>query len=463
MSELAASETPLLSILARYVTTLEIDRIPVEARWQAALCLLDTVGCIAAGSRTPEATMIQTVEGENGFGKSRLLGSNLRLPSEAAARIHGYAGDVFELNDLIGGHASIGNVAAVLAAAEDGSVSGARLLTALIAGIEVTCRVYTAVYPHLKPYTDVAMVIPGIVSAIGAAAAVAVLQEQPEPVVHEALAIAGALTTWCPAEAIFGDGGTVKPLLFGAWPAAVGLRAVCYARRGMTGPAQLLDSSIGLYATLGRCFDRDVITDVSHWYLLEPRRKLHACCGYIHSALDTLITLRREIGVEAMNKGRLHIEMPAYVIPAVSKRDLPSSANEARFHAEYCLALVACGDDVVTPDHSLNYAHFCAREDVKRAISRITIRANSSLTHYHQSILEFEADGLKVRRANHAPKGSPQNPMTEEDVIAKFLRLAAFPTSHDYAARMLKIEKEIDCSWIFDDMEAASGRVQERM
>ncbi|PZW44814.1 2-methylcitrate dehydratase PrpD [Humitalea rosea] len=457
---MATTQTPpLLGALAHFAAKLDLARVPEAVRRQAGLCILDTIGCMLAGAETPEAAMVLAAERDaSGDGAARILGSPIALRPEAAARVHGYWGDIFELNDLIGGHASIGNVTAALALVEPCGSSGADLLRALIAGIEITTRIYAAVYPQLKPYTEVGMVTPGLVSAFGAAAVAGSLQGFSEPRLQEALAIAGTLATWCPAEVIFGDGGTVKPMLFGAWPAAIGIRAAGYAGHGMTGPARLLESPMGFCETLSRGYDPAVFTDDARWYLAEPRRKLHACCGYTHSAIDAVAALRREVGTAAMQRGRLRIGMPAYVLPAVSKTRLPQTPNEARFHAEYCIALAACGLDVILPEHSLGFREEISRPELRQILGAIEIVAAPELTHYHQCILDFDSPGLAPRHIRaDAPKGSPQNPMADAEVIQKFQRLSASRLSAaaaaTYAEKFLALEVVADCGWIFDDLQ----------
>lgn len=455
----SADVKSLLDSLAHFVTTLDLEQLPDIVPKQAGLCVLDTIGCMLAGADTPEGAMLLDAESASGGSGplARVIGDTHTLPVEAAARVHGYWGDIFELNDLIGGHASIGNVAAALALVEGCDATGAALTKAVIAGIEVTSRLYASVYPALKPYTDVAMVIPGLVSAFGAAAVAASLQGMSHDQTREALAIAGALTTWCPAETIFGEGGTVKPMLFGAWPAATGLRAAGYAKHGMTGPARLLESRIGLFATLGREYDPHVIADNSRWFLAEPRRKLHACCGYTHSAVDLVVDLRQQLGANVLEGSTLQVAMPAYVIPAVSKRDLPRTANDARFHVQYCIALAACGADVIAPQHSVDLDAHLRRPEVRSMIANIEVIPDSELTHYHQCRVTVLKDGAPVHHAgSDSPRGSPKNPLTDAEVIAKFKRLAGHRLSAEasaaYAARFLQLEQEIGCGWLFDDL-----------
>src|SRR5690606_4503991 len=290
-----ASGSSALGLLAAQAASMTLDNVPEVVKRQGALCILDTLGCMMAGARTGEADMLARCEAEHAGGPPVTVpGRRESLALHAALRMNGYLGDILELNDLIGGHASVGTGTAAVALAELRAASGAALLEAVIRGIEITNSVYAAVYPYLRRYTDVGMVPVGIPSSIGAAAASARLLELDETKTAHAMAIAGGMAGWCPAEVIFGDGGTMKPLLFGAQPASVAVKAAFDASHGMTGPLQLLDSKVGYFNTVapdnGASFQRER----GDWALAAPRRKLHACCGYIHSPADAVVRLKAQ-------------------------------------------------------------------------------------------------------------------------------------------------------------------------
>ncbi|MFP5072928.1 MmgE/PrpD family protein [Pseudonocardia nantongensis] len=90
---------------ARRVTTAtELSDVPEQVVRQASLSVLDPVACAVAGAATPETRAVLAAESE--FlppGRSPVLTTGTRTAPEAVARSHGYRGDVFELNGLIGG------------------------------------------------------------------------------------------------------------------------------------------------------------------------------------------------------------------------------------------------------------------------------------------------------------------------------------------------------------------------
>lgn len=418
--------TLLLIDLAQRVGTMTLATVPAAVQHQAKLCILDTLGCVVAGTRTQEARLILECQQFAAPAEASVPGTTLRMPMQEAVRINGYLGDVLELNDLIGGHASIGNVTAALALAEAIDAGGAALLEAVVRGIETTWRVYSSVYGTLRPFRGMALVPVGIPSSIGAAAAAARLMGLDEARSLEAMAIAGALAGWCPAEVIFGDGGTMKPLLFGAQPAATALQAASHARAGMTGPHGLLDSALGYLATASQTGAAAVSQDSLGWGLAQPRRKLHACCGYLHSSVDALAALRAEFGAMSA-RVRIDVALPPYVAQAVAKDRTPLSANDARFHLQYCLALVLRGADVILPEHSIGFEARLADPGVRETIPRIGVSPDPALTHYQQCrIRVLDEHGAVLRELSYdTPRGSPGRPLGDAEVIDKFMRLVA--------------------------------------
>ena len=134
-----------------------------------------------------------------------------------------------------------------------------------------------------------------------------------------------------------------------------------------------------------------------------------------------------------------------YVADVVSKDRLPVSPNDARFHLQYCLALVACGADVILPEHSLRLADQLQRPEVLTMMQRIRVIGDPALTHYHQCRIELtDAQGQMTVQEVSAPRGSPQSPLTDDEVLGKFHSLAGpvlgDTAATDFAEQTLELE-----------------------
>jgi len=451
------SENTFIETLADAAMNMRHADIPEDVRAQTRLCILDTIGCMLAGRDDPDVQLFHRIEAKDGAAQACAITASQPMDMVSAMRINGYAGDVMEMNDLIGGHAGIGNVTASLAIAQQVGASGAELIEAVVRGIEITSRVYSAIYDNLKPYTEVGISSVGVPSTIGVAAAASSLLKLDREATAQAMAIAASLANWCPAEVIFGAGGKIKPSMFGSLPAENGWRGAWHAKHGMTGPLRILESPMGYFPTMANAVDATKLREAPDgWYLRSPRRKLHACCGYIHSALDLLAKMREtHAGLDGV--AVVEVGMPPFVIPAVSKTALPTSPSEARFHAEYCLALVAAGENVIGKDHSSRFESNLSKPAVRQWLPRIAIREDSALTHYHQCTITLrDADGRTLTKdANAAPKGSAANPLTERELIEKFRAQtpAGAATAIDaYLKKVQAMETFTQCDWLITDL-----------
>ena len=409
----------LADALAGFAVDISADTVPAAVREQAALCILDTLGCIVAGVETEEARAFARAERE-------IAGDGSETPPIGIARALGYFGDVFELNDLVGGHASIGVVAAVLARTLHTRATGDAMIDAVVAGNEVTSRLFESEAWHQKAFDDSAIVVTSILSAFGTAAALARLEGFDRERTREAMTIAGSLACWGPAEVIFGDGGTIKPSLFGAAPADSAFKAVAYARAGLTGPRRLVESELGVMRAIAHEFEPAVVEGDGTWHLLGTQRKLHASCGFTHASLDAIATLVRE-GVDVAGAERVELHVPPYIIPAVAKDRLPVSPNDARFHLQFLAALAARGADPILPRHSVGFAERLREPGVVETMGRMAVVPLSEG-------LEVEGQRYNVSRVRvtdgsgrvtaeascDAPRGASGNPMRSAQVVEKF-------------------------------------------
>lgn len=456
----------LFENLAEFATGFSLSDLPPEVVKQAKLCILDTVGCMIAGSKMPEARPFVAAEvAMSSLREATVLTTSNRLGLENAVRVNGYHGDILELNDLIGGHASIGNVTAALGVGEAFGLSGARTLLALIAGIEVTARINLGYRQShqgqdSKLAADVGIASPGIPNTLGSSVVAGLALGLGRDEIVAALGIAGTMAGWCPAETLTGRGGTIKPIMFGGWPASVGIQAAKYARHGVTGPLWLLESEVGYYATVARAYDPEIVRGSLGWQLAEPRRKWHACCGYNHAAIDGIAAWRREHGPQFFDDAKVEIGLIDYAAEMMDTDQLPVSVNNARFHAKYCVALAMLGEDIILPEHCLDYETYLRNPALVEAIGKITVRPAQDITHYSKcNLLVTGPEGVRARRRVEASKGYPGNPMTDDEVVEKFMRLggAELRNAGAFVEKVLALDTADDISFIARDLAMGSG------
>src|SRR5438874_12108053 len=130
--------------LVRAVRGIRYEEIPADAREVARHCLLDFLGCALAGSREPlTGILLESVAETEGSGRATLIGRPERATRLGAALVNGAAGhapDFDAPHTVMSGHPSAPVVPALLALVESEGARGPDLLAALVAGIELECR-----------------------------------------------------------------------------------------------------------------------------------------------------------------------------------------------------------------------------------------------------------------------------------------------------------------------------------
>jgi 2-methylcitrate dehydratase PrpD len=252
--------------------------------------IADTVGVCAAGHRfAPVRRLLSGPDplgplpfGASGSATVLSVGTGRAAP-ELAAFLNATAGSFLELDEGMRptGHPGMQVVPAALAVAETVHASGTQLVNAVIAGYEVTSRLFRAfrltypVHPH------------GHFGAVGAAVAVALLSGA-DPV--EAASIAATtplLSTWGPCF----EGATARNTWMGL-AAQSGVNASRLARAGFTGSQEGLAAAFGEIA--GSLHNHEVLGAALDYGQLGIRGnyfKLHSACALTHAALDAVLAM----------------------------------------------------------------------------------------------------------------------------------------------------------------------------
>jgi len=424
--------------LSRFVHDLDLSAIPTAAREHAKLCLLDTLGIALAGIEEPASRAARAVARQaGGVGEATLLVHGDRVPVAAAALANGTAAFSHNFTDttlscvIHGGPVA---VPAALAVGEMVGASGAEVLTAIVAGYEVMTRVGNAINAgasrmahHRKGFHPTATC--GI---FGATALAARLLGLSVDLSVQALGVAGSFASGL-AESL-SDGSD-------AWRAHAGVAAhngvlaTLLAQAGLTGPPAILDGRRGFCTafTDGQ-YDADaLVADLgTRFLILEAAFKLYNVAHVWALPLDALAALRARHRFTAADVEEMVVTFPqnwtAIMNDPTGASDAPATYAQATNHLGFCLALglhegrvhidqfdaahlrdpvllETARRVVLRPDAGLGKIF----ETTDRAPTRLEVRLRSGTCH----VLEVDY-----------PRGSPQNPATRDELVAKFDALA---------------------------------------
>ena len=201
-----------LDRICRFVVETHFADLDASVVERAKKVLYDTIGTIAAGAQQKEpAEMAARMRPYSGRETSSVIGQKKKADSMNAALINGTAGTWLEMdegNQFARGHAGIHVVTPGLAVGEEKGVSGKELLTAVILGYEIACRVGIAsklrmtMHPH------------GSWGTLGAAVTVGKLMKVDVDQMRTLINIASSMTLATSRKTML-EGGTVRNLYAG--------------------------------------------------------------------------------------------------------------------------------------------------------------------------------------------------------------------------------------------------------
>jgi 2-methylcitrate dehydratase PrpD len=450
------AEASLSERLAQHTSALSLQQIPAAVAEAAKLHILDTIGCLLAGSRLDPGKRAYDLAAAAGGGDATLLGSAARASTLDAAQAMSVAAHCGELDDIhSGAGACIGAmvVPALLALAQKNGGGGAAFVEAAVAGYETTARVGLAVdAPALFakgwwPST--------ICGAFGVAAAAAKFLACPPEKTANALGIASLYT----GGMITGgaEGATARHLIFGH-AARNGLMAVTAAGTGFTGPKRAFEDPRGFCLTLTAKPKWEYLEDFVSYRLPEVAFKPYPCARQLHAGVEGLLTMLRQHSITAISIEEITLSLPTANAGMVDRPTPPQNRAAALGSAQYVISATAlsgkmdlsCFDDAMLGD-----ARVCALH------GKVIVQGEKELDRYFPQAWPGRVrirlnDGRSFTHEVLAPKGDNANPMSEREIEDKFLTLAG-PVLGARAQSVIDITKSLERRKSLTELFAALG------
>ena len=128
-----------------FILETEWQALPEDIQHQSKRCLLDTLGAMIAGHRTPVGDLMASFAlGQFPGNEATIMVKGEKLSASGAALVNGFANNALDIDDgyrLVKGHPGACVLSVALAAGElKQNVTGQQFLTALVIGYEVSIR-----------------------------------------------------------------------------------------------------------------------------------------------------------------------------------------------------------------------------------------------------------------------------------------------------------------------------------
>ncbi len=397
--------------------------VGADIRQRAARHLLDWLGCALIGSTSPAGRAFAIF----GYTYPTATGPCLNISGKPcgateAAFLNGGLGNIYEMDDVH--RASILHVGdvvmpAALSVAQETGAAPIDLLDAIVGGYEITLRIGIAASAngYSSWYNS------GTCGVFGAAYAAGKLYGLTDDQLADALGQAGMLASgiWqCRLEPTF------SKQLATSHAAQSGVIAARLGATGFPGAKKILEGELGFFKSYYPASDPSAVLQEAdgEWLIREVSFKPWPACRHAHPAIEAARAAATEIGPEQI--ASVTVDTYTAALDFCDNAD-PQSDHEARFSLQHCVAV-----SLLRGEPQLRDSEQEARDD--RAISalrkRIHLREDSDLSNAFPAMMGSRisvelADGTMIERAVETAKGDPENPMTCDELDAKFLRLAA--------------------------------------
>ncbi|WP_353475071.1 MmgE/PrpD family protein [Salipiger sp. H15] len=405
--------------------------IPAEVRQEGLRTFVNWFGCAVGGAshETMDAALTALLP-FSGPATSTIIGRAERMDALHAALMNGISSHVLDYDDthlktII--HPAGPVASAILALAETRRVSGADLLTALILGIEVECRIGNAVYPD---HYDRGWHITGTTGVFGAAAAAGKLLGLDTRQMQWAFGIAGTQ-----ASGFREQFGTMTKSFHPGSAARNGLAAALMAQAGFDSSERVLEAPRGFACVMSDKQDWSEILEGlgSRWESALNSYKPFACGIVIHPAIDGCIQLRGELGARVAEVESLHLTTHPLVLELTGKRD-PKTGLEGKFsvfHSAACALLRGDGAPTAFTDEVVRLPEIIALRD------RITATPDPECHGASVAIDVHFRDGSTLRKVVDRAIGSREVPLTDAQLTEKFRVQSALVVGEERTAQLL--------------------------
>ncbi len=403
----------------------EFGREPLEARLAVAArqLFLDGVAVAVAGAQLEEAPRLLADHFSDpalgaGGGTASLLGLKTRVGTVQAALVNGASMHVldFEPMWLPATHALSPALAATLALGEALGADGSKILSAMVLGIEIQCRLRQAA-GSLESH-ELRFHPPGFVGPIGAAVAAGHLLNFDARQYANAIGVAGSR-----CGGLFVNLGTMTKASHCGYAAALGLEAALLTRRGFTGCPTLFDPAPQSYeeAFFPKGLHADRLLDFgAPSRIIDPGYaiKIFPAKFSTHYAITAALSARPQIASAAAIRS---IRMTAADVPS-SDRPNPSSGLDGKFSLQYTAA-------VALLDGHVGLSSFTdqrlAQADMQSLLPKISVTLTRAIPSLYTAGRYLDLDitltsGEIVRTRCERPRGSwGADPITEEELRQK--------------------------------------------
>jgi len=428
-----------IAAFAGHVTATRFQDLPSDAVSAAKAAILDTLAVGVGGSAESGARELAELNGRWGSGAdARVWGNGQPLPAAAAALCNAYQVHNAEF-DCVHEEAVVHAMSVVLPVALAGAerhrgVSGAKLITAVVVGVDLAAGLGVAATTTLRFFR------PATAGAFGAAAALGKLLGLDGAGMVNAFSFAYGQA--CGTMQAHTEGSALLAMQMG-FNARNAVVAVDLAARGFEGPKNVLEGAFGYFKLFESAGSPATVAQQlgRRWFIAELAHKPFPSGRATHGIIEACLELRRRHAISADAIDRVGLRVPPLVARLVGREShAEMDATYARLSAPYVAAHALISGEVgrgaFTPQA---YRHARTQELARRIrVEAVDAGDPNALTPIEVAI--DRNDGARFTTRLEIVCGNPAKPLGRDDRLEKVYRNCAAglrPVPHGTVERLI--------------------------
>jgi len=442
--------------LSQWALDLKFEDIPEESVWEAKRFLLDSMGCALAAVKNEDMeAMYRFTEKLGGTPEASVIGREYKTNASNAALMNCLLTRAMDYNDIYWeedpSHPS-DLIGTALASGEVNGKNGKEVLEAIIINYELMLRWCHAAHPgvreigwhHASLVQFVSPVVAGKLYDLDLEQMVAAVGISSSSHFTLGGVVAGHLTNMK---------NTAAPLASQA-----GVIAAMIAKEGYSGPVEVFEGKEGVFEVINSVEWRPewVLKDLGKDFMITK-------CAYKAFPTEALTHQPISAAMQVCQEQNLTAEDITDILVETTVRGADILSDPSKFKPK----------TKETADHSLPYVIAAAVADgyvlpssfsdeklkdprIWDLLGKIEVVADPEIDAMFPGVKRARVtimnnDGQSYTAQVDNAKGSPLNPMSDEEIISKFRANAGAVLSKEQQ------DKVIDLTWRFDELEEISG------
>jgi 2-methylcitrate dehydratase len=440
--------------IAQWAQSLRYEELPAKTVHEVKRRVIDSIATTLGAYRSHPAKIVrEKAKAVNDpAAKATVWGTTHRTLPELAAFANGAMTRYLDYNDtylsLEPAHPS-DNLSACVAVTQQTGKTGKDCILAAVIAYEIQCRLCDAASLRAGGWDHVTY------GALSSAVAAARLWDLSEDQMEHTIGLAGVcnITT---RQTRTGQISDWKACAFSN-AARNGVFAADLARRGLTGPHEIFEGPKGLMKQLNIPGVKNLVLGKEGDFMIDKTYiKFWPAEYHSQSAIDACLQMRPKVlGKKIESIHMKSFEAAVSIIGSEPEKLRPTSRETADHSMFYCCAAALVDGDITLAtfdDHRLTDPKLLDLMDRTKIVEDAELNKGYPFGIPNDITITC-ADGTKVSKRVDFPHGHAQNPMTDDEVVAKFKRMASGVVSDQTASEILvrawSMEKATDLAPLF--------------